>query len=107
MTIREVAGFSLACLGSRVSVQSIKTSNLSILKPELFTLNPRPCEINGTTSESKSLLSSDGSIKITKKASNLRCETPGELRLTLNPISSTLNLRLRTCDFRFAAGSTN
>ena len=41
----------------------------------------REDEINGTKSESKLALSADGSIKITKQAADLRCETSGELRL--------------------------
>ena len=41
----------------------------------------REDEINGAKSESKMALSSDGSIKITKQAGSLRCETSGELRL--------------------------
>ena len=41
----------------------------------------REDEINGAKAESKLSLSSDGSIKITKQAADLRCETSGELRL--------------------------
>ena len=41
----------------------------------------REDEINGAKSETKMSLASDGSIKITKQAENLRCETSGELKL--------------------------
>ena len=41
----------------------------------------RQDEINGDKTESKLTFAPDGSIKVTKQASNLKCETSGELKL--------------------------
>ena len=41
----------------------------------------RQDEINGDKSEQKLSFSVDGSIKVTKQAMQLRCETSGELKL--------------------------
>ena len=53
---------------------------------QIVYLPPEKCvsrqdEINGDKSEQKLTFSADGSIKVTKQAMQLRCETSGELKL--------------------------
>ena len=66
------------CLVDRVQAM-LDSAQIVYLPPEKCV--SRQDEINGDKSEQKLTFSADGSIKVTKQATQLRCETSGELKL--------------------------